>query len=312
MREPRGALRAVVIGTGRAHFQREVFFPVHALWHVGNAEAVLDPHTRVRIDELPRQLVGTNVQAAPALRIGDETGHGHRALEHGGQFFALAHIFPVAWRGAAHFLVAVQLVGLAQFLVGVAARLAGTHFGVLGALLAGMVALGAEAPAVGLGHLVALLVEEVDVVDLLHGTACKARLVLHQILQMRLGGDGVVTVHRLVPRPVRSRPHRMHARQPAHIARDDAAGGEQKARQRHDAAVLRLGSVVRVAPQRIVVANAMRVVANVVARGLMAPRLGRLADLYTDALAQVIQALVGDLGKAALFCDLGEHVCLLC
>ena len=46
VREPGAALRAVVVRAGRAHFQREVLFPVHALGHVGNAEAILDADAR--------------------------------------------------------------------------------------------------------------------------------------------------------------------------------------------------------------------------------------------------------------------------
>src|SRR3546814_7438787 len=55
--------------------------------------------------------------------------------------------------------------------------------------------------------------------------------------------------------------------------------------------------VVRVAPQRVVVADAVRVVADVVARGLMAPRLGGVFDFVANALAQGIEALLRDLGK---------------
>src|SRR3546814_10136615 len=55
--------------------------------------------------------------------------------------------------------------------------------------------------------------------------------------------------------------------------------------------------VVRIAPQRVVVADAMRVVADVVARGLMAPRLGGVFDFVANALAQGIEALLRDPGK---------------
>ncbi len=99
----------------------------------------------------------------------------------------------------------------------------------------------------------------------------------------------------LCQRPVRARPHRVHARQAADVARDDAAGREQEAGQRDDAAVRGLRRVVRIAPQRIVVADAVRVVPDVVAGRLVAPRLLRGADLDADALAQVVQALLGDL-----------------
>ena len=196
------------------------------------------------------------------------------------------HVFPVARGGAADLFLGVQVVDLGQLFIRVAARFARAHFLVLGALFARVVALGAEAPAVGIGHLVAVLVEEVDVVDLLHGAAGKARVVLHQVLQIGLGRDHVVAADRLVPVPVGARPHRVHAGEAADIAGDDAAGGEEEARQRDEAAIARLGRIVGVAPQRIVVADAVRVVADVVARGLVAPRFGGGADLLADALAQ--------------------------
>src|SRR3546814_12760266 len=56
---------------------------------------------------------------------------------------------------------------------------------------------------------------------------------------------------------------RSHARQPAHVARNNAAGGEQEAGQRHDTAMAGARRVVRIAPQRVVVADAVRVVADV-------------------------------------------------
>ena len=117
---------------------------------------------------------------------------------------------------------------------------------------------------------------------------------------MRLGRDHVVAVHRLVPVPVRAGPHRVHAGQAADITGDDAAGREEEARQRDDAAVSARRRVFGVAPQRIVVADAVRVVADVVARRLVAPRLRGRADLHADALAQLVQALPGNLGKFAL------------
>ena len=55
--------------------------------------------------------------------------------------------------------------------------------------------------------------------------------------------------------------------------------------------------VLRHAPQRIVVADAVGVVADVVARRLVAPRLGRRADLDADALAQLVQPFSVILGK---------------
>src|SRR6185503_19407088 len=82
VRQPRAALRAVIVGARRAHHRRELMLPVHSLGTVGDAEAVLDPEPGVAVDLLPGELVGADVEAAPALRVGDEAGHRHRALRH--------------------------------------------------------------------------------------------------------------------------------------------------------------------------------------------------------------------------------------
>ncbi len=256
-------------------------------------------------DLLPVELVGADVEAAPALRVGDEAGHRHRSLRHLRQRLADGHVLPVARGGAAHLLGRVEAIDLGQLLVGVAPGRPALHVRVLGALLARVVALGAEAPAIRLGEQLALLVAELHVVDLLHRAAREARLVLDQVLEPRLGRDLVVAPRRLVPRPVRARPHGVHAREPAHVARDDAARREEEARQRDDPAVARARRVGRVAPERVVVADAVGVVADVVAGGLVAPRLERVGDGHADAPAQVLEALRGDLGEELL--GLGRH-----
>src|SRR4030095_9143929 len=97
--------------------------------------------------------------------------------------------------------------------------------GVLGPLFTREVAVGAEAPAVRPRHELAVLVVEVHVIDLLDGPAGERRLVGDQVLQPRLGGDGVVAAHGQVPVPVCAGPHGVHAGQAAHVARDDAAPG---------------------------------------------------------------------------------------
>ena len=151
-----------------------------------------------------------------------------------GSCVAFLHVFPVARRCAANFFVLVQLVELGELLIRELLD-AAASFGVLRAALARFVAIGAEHPGVALRNLVAVLVEEVDVVDLLEGATGEPGLVLDQILQMRLGGDHVVAQHRLVPGPVGTGPHGVNARKTAAVARDDAAGREQEARQRDDA-----------------------------------------------------------------------------
>ena len=204
---------------------------------------------------------------------------------------------PVARHGAADLLVGIELVDLGQLFVGVPLGHLRLDFGVLGPLLTGDVSIGAEAPAVRPRHELAVLVVEVHVIDLLDGPAGERRLVRDQLLQPRLGGNGVVAAHWQVPVPVRAGPHGVHAGQAAHVAGDDAARGEEEARRRDDSAVTRAGRVVWITPQRIVVANPVRVVTDTVARGLVAPRLEGIGDLDADAPAQVIERVVGDLGE---------------
>src|ERR1041385_2929027 len=147
MGQPGAPLRAVVVDPWRAHRGGEVALPVHALRTVGHAEAVVDAETRVSLALPPRELVRPDVEAAPALRVGDESRHRHRALHHGGEPLALDHVLPVARRGAADLLGLVQGVDPLPLLPAVAPGRAVLEARVLSAGLARVVALGAEAPA---------------------------------------------------------------------------------------------------------------------------------------------------------------------
>src|SRR5207249_1840848 len=100
-----------------------------------------------------------------------------------------------------------------------------------------------------------------------------------------------------MPRPFGTRPHRVHARQPADVARDDPARGEEKTRRSQHATPAGAGRIVGIAPERVVVADAVGVVADAVACRLVAPGLERVGDLDADPAAQVVQALLGDLRK---------------
>src|SRR6516225_47098 len=111
MGQPGVSLRTVVIGARRAHLQGEVLLPVNALGYVGNTETVGDADARMRVDQLPCELIGADVQAPPPLRIGDKAGDRHRALEHHRKLFAFVDVLPIAWRRAADRLVAIKLVG---------------------------------------------------------------------------------------------------------------------------------------------------------------------------------------------------------
>ena len=90
--QPGAALGAVVVGAGRADLERELLFPVHALGTIGNAEAVLDAEAGMGVLQLPGELVGADVEAAPALGVGDEAGDRHRALHHARQRLAFGDV----------------------------------------------------------------------------------------------------------------------------------------------------------------------------------------------------------------------------
>src|SRR3546814_2628535 len=50
--------------------------------------------------------------------------------------------------------------------------------------------------------------------------------------------------------------------------------------------------------QRVVIADAVRVVTDAVARGFVVPRFNRVGDGHADAAAKVGKTFFGDLGKA--------------
>src|SRR5882757_2821549 len=112
VREPRATLRAVVVRTGRADLEGECFVPVHPFGAVWNVEPILDPQSRVLCLHSPGKLIGTYIEAAPALRITDEPGYRHGAFDHLRQSLALANIFPIAGCRAADFFRLIHLVEL--------------------------------------------------------------------------------------------------------------------------------------------------------------------------------------------------------
>ena len=281
--EPGAPLRAIVVGCGRADVGGQRIFPVDALRDVRDSELVLDSQPGMLPDQLVGELVGPDVQAAPALGERDESGDRHRALAHDRELLADLYVLVEAGLAAADDLVLVQVVYRPQVLVGVVGLAVRLLLGVLRAALPGGVALGTEAPRVaGDKRRAGLLVEQLDVVDLLERPPGEARLVLDEVFQVGGGRDLGVTTDRLVPRKVSTGPHGVHARQAAHVARENAAEGEGEARRRDHGAVARARCVARVTPQGVVVADAVSVVADVVARGLVAPRFDRVGDRDAD------------------------------
>ena len=81
-------------GARLTDIERELLIPMDALGAIGNVEAVGNPQARMRLLHLPRQLVGADVKAAPALGVTDEAGHGHRTLDHARQDLAFRNVFP--------------------------------------------------------------------------------------------------------------------------------------------------------------------------------------------------------------------------
>src|SRR3990167_6973540 len=290
MRQPGAALWTIVIGTRCAHFQCKRLIPMNTLRTIRHIETVLDTQARMRLLHFPRELVGANIQTTPALRIADETGYGHRTFHQGRQLFAFLDVFPVTRSRATDFFLRVQLAEFGQLFFAVRLNLA-AHVGVLRATLTRFVTISTEYPRIRFSNFVAMLVEEIDVVDLLECTAGKLGLMLNQIFQIGFGSDDVIAQHRFVPGPVGAGPHRVHTRQATAITGNQPAGGEQETGQRNDRTVLGFGRVFRIAPQRVVVADAVSVVTDRVTGGFVVPRLDCVGDLDANALAQLGQTL---------------------
>ena len=76
--EPGAALWTVVVGPGRPHFLGEPRLPMDSFWAIGNAVRIRNPQTGMPGHHLVGQLVSADIEATPALGIGDEAGDGHR------------------------------------------------------------------------------------------------------------------------------------------------------------------------------------------------------------------------------------------
>src|SRR4029450_10308545 len=211
---------------------------------------------------------------------------------------------------AADRLVFVQGVNAGKLFLGVDLGRPVLDLLVLGAGFAGEVAVGAKAPGVGAGKLVARFIIEVNMIDLLDGPAGKACVMLDEVFEIGAGRNLGITVNGLIPGEVAAGKHRVYAWEPADIATDNAATGEEKRREGNDVPVTRGLAVGRITPERVIIADAMGVVPNVVTGGFVAPRLERVLDALTNALPECIQGLVGDADKLAAYrlC----HACSFC
>ena len=94
--------------------------------------------------------------------------------------------------------------------------------------------------------------------------------------------------------------HGVNAGQASHIAAERAIEREDKGGGRHEAAILSLGSIRWIAPQGVVIADAVCPMANVVAGRLITPRLHRVLNRHTDQFPQVSETLFRDERKTRL------------
>src|SRR5439155_5805898 len=120
---------------------------------------------------------------------------------------------------------------------------------------AGGVALGPEAPRVGLAHDGAVVTGERRPVGLLDRAASERRRFLFEVEQYALAHDPLPLADAEAPAEVRPAVHRMDARQAPDVAGDDAIHGEEDRRRRDP----------RVGPEQIAIADAVRPVTDGVA-----------------------------------------------
>src|SRR5215470_16793781 len=137
------------------------------LWTIGNAVPIRDSQTGMSVDHLVGELMSADVEATPALGIGDEAGDSHWPFYQRRQWRADADIVPVAWLFATDRLVLVQGVNASKLFLGVDLGRPTLNLLVLGTGFTSEVAIGAKAPGVGAGKLAARFVVEVDMIDLL-------------------------------------------------------------------------------------------------------------------------------------------------
>src|SRR5262249_60603859 len=107
------------------------------LWTIGNAIRIRDPQTRMSVNHLVGELMGADVEAAPALGIGDEARDSHWPFHQRRQGRADSDILPVAWLFATERLVLVQSINASKLFLGIDLGRLTLNLLVLGAGFAG-------------------------------------------------------------------------------------------------------------------------------------------------------------------------------
>src|SRR3989442_13692519 len=88
--------------------------------------------------------------------------------------------------------------------------------------------------------------------------------------------------------------HGVNAGQASNVAAERAIEREHKGGGRHEAAILSLGSIRWIAPQGVVIADAVCQMANVVTGHLITPRLHRILNRSDDQFPQCTESLFRD------------------
>src|SRR5262249_25480110 len=143
---------------------------------------------------------------------------------------------------------------------------------------------------------VAILVAEVDAVDLLDRAPGEPAAVLDELLELRGHLEAGAPPDQPVPLPVRAREHRVDARQTTDVAAHNPVGRIEERRRSEQVPVWSLPGVLLIAPQRVGVADAVRPVADRVLRRLFDMRL-RQMDVLADARTKRLELRLGDAGR---------------
>src|SRR5262249_31254673 len=107
---------------------------------------------------------------------------------------------------------------------------------------------------------------------------------LDEIFEIGAGANLGVPMDGLVPGEVTAGEHCVHAGESAHVATHNAATGKEKRGRGDDVPIPRGLAVGRITPQRVVVTDPVRIVPDIVARGLVAPRLRGVLDTLANTL----------------------------
>jgi len=238
-----------------------------------NADCVARCRARGAAQQLVRELVARDVEAAPALRVGDEAPVTViRTLDDPRQLRVRLDVFPVAWRGAADLLLLVEPGDLGQLVA--RCRRAAAGFSRLSYFVPSSRATSRScgSPSCRRRRVLRRAGWRGHVIDLLHGAARELVSCTTRSFSRASLSDLVAAA--ITRCQAKSTPATSRARRAAtDVAADDAIASEEKttaarSRRRSGSGAHSLGSHHSGCRHRCV-----RIVADRVTRGLVTPRL---------------------------------------